>query len=219
MLHLYAIAEDPVRLPATTGIDESTLSAATVDGIAAVLSTAASAPAETTEAAILAHARVVEEVAALNDAVLPARFGGSYEDESALGAAIRQRAPQLREALERVRGCVELGVRVARQRESGDQPPSSGGEYMRGRLAQVRSAERIAGALDDAVRRLVRDGTRRLLAGPELLVSAAYLLPRANVEPFRAAVAGVAETHPDLGIVCTGAWPPYSFALVDGATT
>src|ERR671935_1333283 len=112
MVHLYALVDHPARVPELAGIGRSALAAAAADEIDAILSEHAVLPPDPTEEAILAHAHVVEEVAALNDAVLPARFPGRYETEAALVDAVRGRAPQLRAALERVRGCVEMAVRL-----------------------------------------------------------------------------------------------------------
>ena len=215
MVHLYALADHPARLPGRVGIGDAPLEAAEADGIDAVFSERA-VEAEATEETILAHARVVEELAALNDAVLPARLAAPYETEVALVDAVRRRAPQLQGALERVRGCVEMGVRVVQQANGGHRERASGRDYMRGRLAAIQSAERLADELDEAVRPVARDSARGVTATSQLVVSAAYLLPRPGVDSFRAAVAQLARQHPDLDYVCVGPWPAYSFVLVDG---
>ncbi|KAB2916730.1 MAG: GvpL/GvpF family gas vesicle protein [Hyphomicrobiaceae bacterium] len=43
------------------------------------------------------------------------------------------------------------------------------------------------------------------------VVSAAFLVQRDRLMSFRQAVARLAEAHPELALLCTGAWPPYSF--------
>ena len=40
---------------------------------------------------------------------------------------------------------------------------------------------------------------------------ASYLVATRNVPAFRKAVDALEEAHPELTIVCTGPWPPYSF--------
>jgi Gas vesicle synthesis protein GvpL/GvpF len=215
MVHLYALVDHPARLPPLAGVEGAALTAAEADGVDAIFSAHEGAASPATDEAVLAHARVVEEIAAANAAVLPARFPGRYEDERALLDAVRGRAAGVREALGRVRGCVELGVRVVPQGER-DEPPTSGAEYMRARLARVRDAERVADELDDAVGPIARAGTRSVAATPELVLSAAYLVPADDADAFRAAVEEAAASHPDLVYVRVGPWPPYSFALVDG---
>jgi hypothetical protein len=216
MVHLYALADHPARLPRLSGLDGSALTAADADGIDAIFSEHEAGSIGATEDAVLAHARVVEEVGALNDAVLPARFPGRYETKASLVDAVRGDAPQLRVALQRVRGCAEMGVRVVRRSDGGAPSAGSGSDYMRGRLDAVRDAERLAGELDAAVRGISRDGACSVVATSELVLSAAHLVARADVERFREAVETVARAHPELAYVCVGPWAPYSFALVDG---
>ena len=62
-LHVYALTEHPANLPATNGIDDSRLESVQVDGFDVIVSPVAAAA---TEPAIVAHARVVDEVLAAN---------------------------------------------------------------------------------------------------------------------------------------------------------
>jgi len=218
MVHLYALTDHPARLPALDGIAQAPLASVDVDGIDAIFSEVAAGRDEASEETILAHARVVEELAAHNDAVLPARLARPYESQAALVAAVRGRSTQLHGALEHVRGCVELGVRIVRERSDPAEAPASGGDYLRGRLAAVQRADRLADELDDAVAPIARDRSRGVTATSELVLSAAYLIPGGDVERFREAVETVAGAHPELAYVCMGPWPPWSFALVDGGT-
>ena len=218
MLHLYALAQHPAELPPITGIDGSQLRAAPVAGsFDAVVSDVQMTGAQAGETAILAHAAVVEELAAVNDALLPARFAHGFADEDALGKAIRGRTQQVHDALERVRGCVELGLRVFDENaETSGSDGSSGRNYMLGRLQEVRRAEQIASAVHEALAANARESTSSVLAR-QLVLSAAYLLPRAEVDAFRAALDETEHRHPGLTFVCTGPWPPYSFALIESA--
>src|SRR2546423_2814432 len=77
MVHMYALVRHPAAMPGVRGIDDAPLrTSAAADGIDAVVSDTRPGPGGPTEAAILAHAHVVEAVAAANDSVLPARFFG-----------------------------------------------------------------------------------------------------------------------------------------------
>jgi hypothetical protein len=84
-----------------------------------------------------------------------------------------------------------------------------------GRLAEVQAAERAAKQIHTPLAAAAGANTLNVLATPELLLSAAYLIPRAEVEAFRARVQELDDEHPELTLVCTGPWPPYSFATVD----
>ena len=119
--------------------------------------------------------------------------------------------PELGEALERVRGCVELGVRVLAE-ERPAAPADSGRAYMEARLAESESAKRLARELHEPLAALARASDHAVRRTPRLLLSAAYLVEPARVEAFRRRVAELEGAHPELGFACTGPWPPYSFA-------
>jgi Gas vesicle synthesis protein GvpL/GvpF len=216
MVHLYALTEHPAQLPSVQGLGASHLASAAVGAIDAVFSEIDGAAADPTETAIIAHAHVVEELAKVNAAVLPARLARPYENEASLLDGIRTRGAQLRGALERVRGCVEMGVRVVRKEDGKNEAAPTGADYMRHRLDAVKVADNVADELDAAVKRLSRDSTRGVTGTRELVLTAAYLVPKDEAEAFRAAVDDVASNHPELAYVCVGPWPAYSFALVDG---
>jgi hypothetical protein len=198
------------------GLGAAQLASAAVGAIDAIFSEVDGAGADPTEAAILAHAHVVEELAKVNDAVLPARLARPYENEAALLDGIRARSGQLGVVLERVRGCVEMGVRVLNSEDGNDEALTTGGEYMRRRLGTVQLADAVADELDGAVQRLSRDAIRGVTGTRDLVLTAAYLVPKDDAEAFEDAVQDVARNHPELTYVCLGPWPAYSFALVDG---
>jgi hypothetical protein len=213
-LHVYALTEHPANLPATNGIDDSRLESVQVDGFDVIVSPVAAAA---TEPAIVAHARVVDEVLAANDAVLPARFGRGVDGVAALGETIRGRAEKLHAALERVRGNVEIGLRVTAGARERTEAATTGQAYLANRLAEVQAAERIAHEIHEPLAEAARSDTLNVLSTPDLLLSAAYLIPRADVDAFRERVAALDAAHPQLTFVCTGPWPPYSFATVDAS--
>jgi gas vesicle protein GvpL/GvpF len=214
-LHVYALTEHPAMLPETHGIDDAGLRAVRVGDIDAVVSETRSERTIADEAAVLTHARVVDDLFAANNAVLPGRFSNGLADESALLDAIGKRATALREALDRVRGSVEIGLRVIAPASAEAAPATSGREYLTARLAAVQSAEGAAARIHEPLAAAARASTLNVLATPELLLSGAYLIPRTKVEPFRARVEQLDNEHPELTFVCTGPWPPYSFATVE----
>jgi len=104
-------------------------------------------------------------------------------------------------------------------------PPGAGMAYLKRRREELtarREGERdaVAGA------RAVHAGLAGLAAGARLhapqspqlsgartpmLLNAAYLLDSSDGTGFAAAVASVADAHPELRLELTGPWPPYSF--------
>jgi len=214
MLYLYAFSFHPTTLPRTTGIGGAPLAVETFDGIEAVVSVL-DGRLEPSEESVLAHARVVDELAATNDAVIPARFGRGFANRDSLRTGVLEREADLHAALERVRGCVELGLRVLEPAEEEAAVPATGREYMVGRLERNRRDEQAAEELHAPLAAIAREATKSLRATPQLFLSAAYLVPRIDVERFREAVRAQQETNPGLSFACTGPWPPYSFATAE----
>jgi hypothetical protein len=216
VLYVYAFVERPATVPDVRGIDEAAVQVENAGEVEVVVSRHDALPREASESAVMAHAHVVEALAAANDAVLPARFGGAHADAAALRAAVAEREPALTAALARVRGCVELGVRaLAPAAEHGAAP--SGAAYMQARLEQRREAERLAEELHAPLAARAREATRTVGATQRLLLSAAYLVPKEEVIGFTELVEKLQVEHSGLGIVCTGPWPPYSFATAEAA--
>jgi Gas vesicle synthesis protein GvpL/GvpF len=196
VIELYAITDDPAP-------PDPPLRALRSDGL-----TALCAPAqrrEVTAKVLWEHEAVVESLMEDRD-LLPMRFGTLVEDDDAAIRALEARREELREGLARVRGAVELAVRAETTSQS-EHPPAgaTGAEYIR---AKVRRAEATR-LLHEPLAFLARESV--LQPGPELL-RAAYLVDREAVDSFVGLVRRLEETHDGLSVLCTGPWPPYSFA-------
>jgi hypothetical protein len=208
MLYLYALVESTAALP-----DDVEL--VSIQGIGAVVGDIDDV-VDPTDEHVLSHARIVDRLATLNDAVLPVRFGRGFREPDELEAALGRLAPQLEERLRAVRGCVELGVHVV-----GAAPPMSGievgADYMRRRLREVAEGEALADEIHVPLAERSRESTRNGSVAPAALLRAAYLVPRGDVDAFCGAVESAQQRHPELTFACTGPWPPYSFANVEAA--
>lgn len=214
MIALYAVALELVDLPAVTGVDGAAIARIRSRGLDLVFSSH-DAPAAASDRAVLEHARVVDAVAASAGALLPARFGHGYEDEAALERAAAAAAPALRAQLERVRGCVELGLRAVGP--GAGEPPAarSGREYMERQRARVGECDRLVRDIDGPLLSLAKQGTRSMASQPRFSLAASYLVEPARIPAFRRRVAELERAHPALAFACTGPWPPYSFAEIE----
>ena len=197
MIELYAITDDPAP-------PDPPLQAIPCDGLTALCAPAE--PREATPEELWRHEAVVEGLMAGRD-LLPVRFGTLIADEDAATRALSERRDELLASLDRVRGAVELAVRVQRRgdEEPGPSSGASGRDYLE---AKVRRSE-AASALHDRLAAAAREG--KVQAGPELL-RGAYLVDRTEVDAFVSLVARLQREHDELDLLCTGPWPPYSFA-------
>jgi hypothetical protein len=167
--------------------------------------------------------------------VVPLRFGTLYTDADDIRTMLEERSPSFRAALERLRGCVEVGVKAWLDREAIAAPaPATGG----GRAYLERRRDELAAARDASARgaEVAVNAHERLLAlavegvanrpqpreltgrSEEMLLNAAYLVPEHDdaldreVEQLAAAAAPYGVTFE-----LTGPWPAYNFALEEDA--
>jgi len=206
VIELYAITDNPgPPLP-----DLAALELVPVDGLAAVCAPAGEA--DVSADALWHHEEVVEALMADRD-LLPVRYGTRLEDEHAVTRAVEERRDELAAALDRVRGAIEVSVRVLPSGDAGRAavPDAAGGaEYLRQRADEQASQAGTVRAVSEPLAALARASTTSNPRPPELL-RAAYLIERDAVEPFTAEVARLQRAHAELSILCTGPWPPYSF--------
>jgi hypothetical protein len=211
VIHVYGIVDELEALPPLAGVEDAPLECRRVGDLEVVVSHGQGS-GEVSRDAVLRHAQVVEELMSRSGAVLPAQFGREFGDEDELAAAVRTRSRELERGLSRVRGCEEFGLRALGAPDTEDAPAaSSGAEYMRARLAESKRRQRLIDELHEPLARLSR---ATVLAGDESrsLMEAVYLVPGENIPQFREAVLRLESEWPDLTIVCSGPWPPYSFA-------
>jgi hypothetical protein len=176
------------------------------------------------EQAVASHDDVLSNVVGAASLV-PFRFGTVFRDADGVRAMLREREAELRGALDRLRGHVELGVKVFLvEAEQGEEAkPTTGRDYLlqkqRARdaastvqaeaLEHVRALHEHLASLADGVR--VNSPQPSELSGRHepMLLNAAYLVHVDEQPEFVAA----AEDHGDgrIEIVVTGPWPPYNF--------
>src|SRR5688572_10538769 len=113
MIYVYAITDaDCESLSDVCGLDGRPALSRTLSNVAIVYGEVAGTPVEPSAENLWQHEAVVEAVMKRCEAVLPVRFGMTFGDERALEDTIARHGAVLATGLERVRGCVEMGVRV-----------------------------------------------------------------------------------------------------------
>jgi len=209
MIHLYALVRGLAALPPRGGIGGASLRAVPIEDVVAVVGD--DLPETSDRDAPLEHGLAVEALAEVADAVLPVRFGERFGDDEELVAKISPRLDQLRSRLTAVEGCVELGVCLADPREPESERAANGTDYMRLKLEERRLTERLVSALHDPLERRAHASVRRRPLGG-FAHDAAYLVARDDAATFRSIVDRFGAAHPEITVVCTGPWAPYTFA-------
>ena len=126
------------------------------------------------------HEALLEELMQERD-LLPVRFGTLVADEHDAARAVAERSEELLAGLERVRGAVELALRVNPTEAEPPGEAGTGRDYLRAKVARLE----IARALHEPLAAIARDSD--VQPGRELL-RAAYLVDRDAVDDFVAAV-------------------------------
>ena len=198
MIELYAITDHPtpplpqvapLRLVATGDL-AAICAPAGDDGVSAD--------------ALWRHEAVVEALMEQRD-LLPVRYGTRFDDEDAAARAVEARRDDLAMALDRVRGAVELSLRVI---EPGAPQAGDGASYLRDRRRQ----EDARRALHEPLAAVARAAMTRPSPDRSELLRAAYLVDRDAVEQVTGLIAQLQAANPTLRLLCTGPWPAYSFA-------
>jgi hypothetical protein len=208
VIYLYAVVAAPAPALSPTGHEGAPLSTVEAVGLAAVVSEheAEIVPGED---ALWRHEEIVEGLMA-HTAVLPMRFGTMLADRDAVRAVLEERAERFTALLARVRGKVELGLRVLGPEEP-PVPTASGAAYLGARLEARQRSEAVVAELDDALAPLAAERRLKPRPGSRMLLSAAYLVERDAVHAFAERVAALDAEHPELTLLSTGPWPPYGF--------
>jgi Gas vesicle synthesis protein GvpL/GvpF len=178
-----------------------------------------------------AHHAVIEAVAK-ERAVVPMRLATVYRSDEGVAGLLRERAAELREALARIAGRSEWGVKAYAAMPS-DEPQGPeqdasagpGAAYLRRRATALAARQDArAQALASAKAIYAELGARSASArsyppqSPEIagrsgpmVLNAAYLVADEHADDFAAAVTALAARHPSVQLSLTGPWPAYSF--------
>jgi hypothetical protein len=220
VLYIYAVAFAGIEPagPLGTGIGDEPLAIIAVGGLAAVAGSLPAAPSADAET-LRRQDAVVRRLAGFFPALLPVRFGETAADVATLTARLAPRESELMVALQLVRGCVQMTLRVFGDPDPAPEPvPATAGgpgaRYLEARRQEQEKSRSLPeiGALTTALRPLLRaERIERHAAGP-LLGTAYHLVPREGTAAYLAAVEKARGRIGERRIVATGPWPPYAFA-------
>ena len=175
---------------------------------------------------VLAHAAVIQTVFK-KETPLPVRFG-TLVTEAQLESYVLARRAALEAKLAVVRGCAEMNVKVVSAREWTEPPAVTVGEEKPGTAfltekrreilggeARAEEAKRVAEWLSGQLGDLVQQTQLSKTPTDKMILAAAHLVRRDQVEQYRTMLAQARNEQPELHFLVSGPWAPYSFANVD----
>jgi Gas vesicle synthesis protein GvpL/GvpF len=178
------------------------------------------------------HEAVLDQVLA-TATVVPLRLCTIYEDGAGVERMLEREREALAEALARLEGRQEWGVKLLVERATGQsgQPADSGAAYLARRRQEQAEREQaraltaqLVDDVDATLRALAADAVRlpgqnRELSGHrgDMVLNAAYLVD--DPQALRACVAELQERYAAHGaqLELTGPWPPYNFVASPAA--
>jgi hypothetical protein len=223
-LYVYAIVRNAsAPLPGLLGFDDAPLEAVPCRDLAAVTSALDSGYLRPTIDHILRHEAIVEAVREQEPA-LPVRFGTVLAGRAAVEREVESRHDALACDLARLGDTAEFGLVVLWEpadREARSETPDphvSGARYLETRRDAFRResqqrehARALAGDLHAILGPHALDHRAIILPTARLALRATYLVKRDRVEHLRAAFEEARRRHPELRLLLSGPWPPYTF--------
>jgi Gas vesicle synthesis protein GvpL/GvpF len=215
VIYAYGICEPAVASPMLRrrGLGGASLRVLERGGLAAVYSRHRTLRPRPLPELVCAHERVVEAIMA-RGAVLPLRFGTQLEREEQLADVLAARRDELLESIERVRGKVELGIRMIPEGRKATSPAAETGgrRYLLARVELNRRHQQAVREVHAVLAELSEASSMRQPPRPPAILVASYLVESERVAEFRRRAERLSERQQGVRVLVTGPWPPYSFA-------
>lgn len=234
-VYLYAIvAPHDYRNLGAIGVEDALVLVVPEDDLGVAFSVTARERVTPSKADLTAHERVLERLMEECEAVLPFSFGTLTEDRAAMLKLLAVGRDDFRESIGRVRGCIEVGIKVFWQKDAmlreverftGQIAPANGksrseGEQ-RSRAIEVGQVveqlareweERYAQTLVTALSPYCRDWRENETIGPTMLWNGSFLVSRDRANDFLDALSRLDRRLGDrLDFRHVSPLPPYSF--------
>jgi len=238
-LYTYCLSDEvtPGLIEGATGVMGSETRLIEYQSLKAVVSDFSGERVPVTRENILAHESVIQRVLA-GTTPLPFRFG-VVTSEARLGSYLSTHEGALLAQLSRVRGAVEMSVKIiwdaeivkgaatglgSGERISGEQISGEpemigpGAAFLAAKRREVagdealkKQAEEIARWLEERLKESVRESSVRVCPTRGMAIAAAHLVARERLEDYRSRVAQARNERAGLRFLTSGAWAPYSF--------
>ncbi len=225
-LYVYCLVEGVETLEGPVGISGASVKVLKTENLSVLVSDLDADSVPVTRENALTHASVVRSVLDYSTP-LPFRFG-TVVTEQQLTSYVSAHKPALETKLASVRGCVEMNVKIIWENSGEKQAPpqdvnqeGAGTAFLKEKRRQIigdehRAAEaaKISTWVHENLSTVIRDEQVTLSPMERLVLSAAHLIERGKILPYREAVAEMRQKRPELHFLSSGPWPPYSFANI-----
>ncbi len=216
-VYVYAITDRATRVR-TKGVFGRPVRTITIGGLHVIVESA-TRPPKPTLSNLKAQNRVLASL--VNKAVnlLPARFGSFVGSDGELARTIRERDRELRRALKRIDGCVQMTARVrvdaAPEHDAMSPHARPGSHYLRARQRRerVRTSHPLVRSIARAAKPYARASHVEWHTSPFPHLRVHHLVRRARLEPYRAAMQDALDAS-DSEAILSGPWAPFAFVEI-----
>jgi hypothetical protein len=218
------------------GIRDSQVNAVEHDGVIAITADCSRRP-DPSVPNLIAHNRVVSSVLEATTPI-PCRFG-TVLNRSALETYVKASSDGLKALLGKVRGCIEMTLRVTAAADmamspfedvtpaaSGllPEPRGPGAQFLAEKMREAnrleiasRRAQALLDWVDSRFGALVKDSLARPNFETSVRTDVAHLVERPRLQEYHQLLGAAQTERPELRLSISGPWAPYSFAVFDGS--
>ncbi|RJX23173.1 MAG: hypothetical protein C4570_00380 [Ammonifex sp.] len=233
-LYLYAIGNEDTDFMLSEKVPHGVFAVAS-DALTAYVALVSVEEQAPSREAMTAHQRVVGALYSLT-AVVPVSFGAMFRDQSEVVKLLELNSDQLKAALKRLAGRIEVGLKVFWKKEVfaakfGQQDPfmaelvkkvretgkesslmvAKVGELVEARVQQARNT--FVREIHKVLAKFAEDAVLNDVLAIQMVCNAAYLVRKEDERAFDQKVNELLEPQlEELIVRYTGPWPPYNFA-------
>ena len=237
-LYAYCLTDEvtPAAIESVQGVQGAATRLIDYESIRAVVSDFDGERAEVTRENAFLHDGVIRQILD-HTTPLPFRFGAVVSGRQ-LEAYITKHRDELFSQLARVRGSVEMSVKILWNAEAirhagvemaerlrhknGDEAMGPGASFLQSKRREIigdkalkARAEELAAWLGERLDDTVRESVARVLPSPAMAVAVSHLVERARLDQYNERLASAREERGELRFLTSGVWPPYSFCNLD----
>lgn len=207
--YVYCIIEgDEVRVEGTGVENTGRIYTIPYRDLAAVVSDSPLSEYTIDADSAFAHERILRQIFD-EQTIVPMSFGMVFRDQESLLAIMKGSYEVFKDALEKLKGKVELGVKVILPEEVESQ-----GEWAFGGKTKEEFFKRCAQDFLDELKACSVSWEEGRLFTPGMILNASFLVERDEIDRFSRITETTDAKYQVLRTHLTGPWPPYSFCRI-----
>lgn len=234
-LYTYCLADKltPALTPGLLGIGGGNVYLLPLGPVSAVVSEFHGEDLPLTRENVGLHEQVIENILA-GASPLPFRFG-TLVTEQELKTYCDRHQSSIGAALDRVRGCIEMNVKIItpvwnqnpgpakplslKEGGAGKTPPAGPGtSFLMERAGELKSeeaarkqAETIEASIERKLEGAIRETRVSHRLGQQIFLAVAHLVERRQLARYQELIRELRSEQKDLHFLTSGPWPPYTF--------